>query len=39
MKKVAAEPMIMTPAEFDRLIRAEIESNAAVVKAASIQPS
>ena len=39
MKKLAAEPMVLTPAEFDRFIRAEIESNAAVVKAAGIQPN
>jgi tripartite-type tricarboxylate transporter receptor subunit TctC len=39
MKKLAAEPMVLTPAEFDRFIRGEIESNAAVVKAAGIQPN
>jgi hypothetical protein len=36
---VAAEPMVLTPAEFDRFIRAEIESNAAIAKAAGIQPN
>jgi tripartite-type tricarboxylate transporter receptor subunit TctC len=39
MKKLAAEPMIMTPAEFDRFVAAEIESNAALVKAAGIKPN
>jgi tripartite-type tricarboxylate transporter receptor subunit TctC len=39
MTKLAAEPMVLTPAEFDRFIRAEIESNAALVKAAGIQPN
>jgi tripartite-type tricarboxylate transporter receptor subunit TctC len=31
--------MVLTPAEFERFIRAEIESNAALVKAAGIQPN
>jgi len=39
VKKLAAEPMVLAPAEFGRFIRAEIESNAAVVKAAGIQPN
>jgi tripartite-type tricarboxylate transporter receptor subunit TctC len=39
MKKLAAEPMIMTPAEFDRFVAAEIESNATLVKAADIKPN
>jgi tripartite-type tricarboxylate transporter receptor subunit TctC len=39
MQKLAAEPMLLTPAEFERFIRAEIESNAALVKAAGIQPN
>jgi tripartite-type tricarboxylate transporter receptor subunit TctC len=39
MKKMAAEPMIMQPEEFDRYISAEIEAIAAVVKAAGIQPN
>jgi tripartite-type tricarboxylate transporter receptor subunit TctC len=39
MKKLAAEPMIMTPAEFDRFVSAEIEGNAALVKAAGIKPN
>jgi tripartite-type tricarboxylate transporter receptor subunit TctC len=37
--KMAAEPMIMQPEEFDRYIKAEIETIAAVVKAAGIQPN
>jgi tripartite-type tricarboxylate transporter receptor subunit TctC len=39
MNKMAAEPMIMKPEEFDRYIKAEIETIAAVVKAAGIQPN
>jgi tripartite-type tricarboxylate transporter receptor subunit TctC len=39
MKKTAAEPMIMQPEEFDRYIKAEIDSIAVVVKAAGIQPN
>lgn len=34
--KLGAEPMLMTPAEFDAHIRKEIASNAALVKAAGI---
>ena len=37
MAKLGAEPMIMTPAEFDAYIRYEIASNAALVKAAAIK--
>ena len=36
MAKLGAEPMLMTPAEFDAYIRKEIASNAALVKAAGI---
>ncbi len=36
MGKLGAEPMLMTPAEFDAYIRKEIASNAALVKAAGI---
>lgn len=36
MAKLGAEPMIMTPAEFDAHIRTEIGINAALVKAAGI---
>jgi tripartite-type tricarboxylate transporter receptor subunit TctC len=31
--------MLLTPTEFEHFIRAEIESNAALVKAAGIQPN
>jgi tripartite-type tricarboxylate transporter receptor subunit TctC len=34
--KLGAEPMLMTPEQFDQYIRAEIKSNAALVKAANI---
>jgi len=34
--KLGAEPMLMTPAEFDAHIRKEIASNAALVKAAGV---
>jgi tripartite-type tricarboxylate transporter receptor subunit TctC len=37
MAKLGAEPMIMTPGEFDAYIRKEIGSNAALVKAAGIK--
>jgi tripartite-type tricarboxylate transporter receptor subunit TctC len=39
MRKLAADPMILTPAEFDRFIKAEIATNAALVKAAGIAPN
>lgn len=39
IQKLAAEPMPFTPAEFDAFIKREIESNAAVVKAAGIKPN
>jgi len=39
MRKLAAEPMILSPAELDRFVAAEIETNAALVKAAGIQPN
>ena len=35
--KLGAEPMMQSPAQFDALIRAEVESNAALVKAAGIK--
>lgn len=38
MKTIGAEPMPMTPEEFDAHIRAEIALNAKLVKAAGIQP-
>ena len=37
--KLGAEQLLMTPAEFDAFIRAEITSNAALVKAAGIKPN
>jgi tripartite-type tricarboxylate transporter receptor subunit TctC len=39
MKKLAAEPMPLTPEQFDDFIRREIETNAALVKAAGIMPN
>ena len=36
MAKIGAEPMVMTPAEFDAYIKKEIAINAALVKAANI---
>jgi tripartite-type tricarboxylate transporter receptor subunit TctC len=36
MGKIGAEPMLMTPKEFDAYIKTEIGTNAAVVKAAGI---
>jgi tripartite-type tricarboxylate transporter receptor subunit TctC len=39
LTKLGAEPMEMTPAQFDAFVRAEIASNAALVKAAGIQPN
>ncbi len=36
MAKIGAEPLLMTPQEFDAYIRAEIRTNAALVKAAGI---
>ena len=36
MSKLGAEPMLMTPSEFDGYIRMEIGANAALVKAAGI---
>ena len=38
LSKLGAEPMNMTPAEFARLVRSEIDSAARVVKAAGIKP-
>ncbi len=39
LTKLGAEPMEMTPAQFDAFVRAEIKVNAALVKAAGIQPN
>lgn len=37
MAKIGADPMLMTPKEFDAYIRKELASNAALVKAAGIK--
>ena len=37
LKELGADPMKMTPAQFDVMIQNEIKSNAAVVKAAGIK--
>jgi tripartite-type tricarboxylate transporter receptor subunit TctC len=37
-ERLVADPMIMSPAEFADKIRREIDINAALVKAAGIQP-
>ena len=37
MAKLGAEPMIMTPQQFDAYIRTEIATNAALVSAAAIK--
>jgi tripartite-type tricarboxylate transporter receptor subunit TctC len=39
IKKLGADPMVLTPAQFDDYVKAEIASNAAVIKAAGIQPN
>src|SRR5215472_16638343 len=39
LTKLGAEPMAMTPTQFDGFVRAEIAVNAALVKAAGIQPN
>jgi tripartite-type tricarboxylate transporter receptor subunit TctC len=39
IKKLAAEPMPLTPEQFDDFIKREIETNAALVKAAGITPN
>jgi tripartite-type tricarboxylate transporter receptor subunit TctC len=39
LTKLGAEAMEMAPAQFDTFVRAEIEVNAALVKAAGIQPN
>src|SRR5712672_3063982 len=39
LAKLGAEAMEMTPAQFDAFVRAEIEVNAGLVKAAGIQPN
>ena len=37
LDKAGAEPMPMSPAEFDAFVRKEIDINAALVKAAGIE--
>ncbi len=39
IKKLGADTMPLKPAEFDAFLRAEIESNAVVIKAAGIAPN
>lgn len=39
IKKLGANPMPLKPAEFEAFIRAEIESNAKLIKAAGIAPN
>ena len=39
LKKLGANPMPLKPAEFETFIRAEIESNAKLIKAAGITPN
>jgi tripartite-type tricarboxylate transporter receptor subunit TctC len=37
LKNLGADPMLLTPAQFDELIKAEVAINAAIVKAAGIE--
>jgi tripartite-type tricarboxylate transporter receptor subunit TctC len=39
LTKVGAEPLIMSPEEFEARIRREITDNAALAKAAGIKPN
>jgi tripartite-type tricarboxylate transporter receptor subunit TctC len=39
VKKLGADPMVLKPVQFDDYVKAEIASNAAVIKAAGIQPN
>ena len=39
LPKLGAEPMAMTPGEFDALVREELRTNAVLVKAAGIKPN
>jgi len=39
IKKLGANPMPLKPAEFEAFIRAEIEANAKLIKAAGIEPN
>ena len=38
LAKLGAEPMNMTPAEFARFVRSEIEESTRIIKAAGIKP-
>jgi tripartite-type tricarboxylate transporter receptor subunit TctC len=38
LAKLGAEPMAMTPVEFARFIRSEIEDSTRIVKASGIRP-
>lgn len=38
LTKLGAEPMTMTPAEFARFVRSEIDDSARIIKAAGIKP-
>jgi tripartite-type tricarboxylate transporter receptor subunit TctC len=38
LKDMGADPMPMTPQEFDEYVKNEVKMNAAVVKAAGIEP-
>ena len=39
LPKLGAEPMTMTPREFDSLVGEELRANAVLVKAAGIKPN
>jgi tripartite-type tricarboxylate transporter receptor subunit TctC len=39
VKKIGANPMPLTPPEFERFLRAELETNAALIKAAGLKPN
>jgi tripartite-type tricarboxylate transporter receptor subunit TctC len=39
VKKLGADPMPLKPAEFDAFVRAEIDSNATLIRAAGIAPN
>jgi tripartite-type tricarboxylate transporter receptor subunit TctC len=39
LPKLGAEPMAMTPGEFDALVREELRTNAVLVKAAGMKPN
>jgi tripartite-type tricarboxylate transporter receptor subunit TctC len=39
LKKLGANPMPLTPPEFERFLRAELDTNAALIKAAGLKPN